>query len=171
MNEFRSGSPQATRGLGQALGRRLFPGAVVALRGPLGAGKTVLAQGIATGLGVEVPVQSPSFILIAEHPIPDGATLYHVDLYRLEDPAEILDLGLEEILWGQGIAVIEWADRLPPASLPPERLDVELRIEGAARRLVLEPRGDRYGRLVRLALRAARGDGGADPPARYNPRP
>ncbi len=100
-----------TKRLGELLGRRLHPGDVVAVYGKLGAGKTCFAQGIARGLGVgeDVIVTSPSFVIVGEyrgrHP------LYHVDLYRLGDPAEIEALGLEEYVCGDGVTVIEWAQK------------------------------------------------------------
>lgn len=165
--EVTSPTPASTHALGEALGRRLWPGAVLALRGPLGAGKTLLTQGIGRGLGLEAPIQSPTFILIAEHPLPGGgpsdaggrpsaghgpSALYHADLYRLDDPGEIFALGLNDALWSDGVTVIEWADRLPPDSLPPARLSVELQPAGSARRIRLEPHRERYQRLVREAV-------------------
>jgi tRNA threonylcarbamoyladenosine biosynthesis protein TsaE len=111
---YESGSPERTIALGADLGRRLRSGDVVALHGPLGAGKTTLVKGIARSLAVEDPVTSPSFTLIAEY---DGVrderpiVLYHVDLYRIGHPQEVEDLGIEEILNGSGICVIEWAEK------------------------------------------------------------
>lgn len=150
-----TGSVEETRRLGEALGRRLWPGAIVALAGPLGAGKTSLTQGIALGLGFRGLVPSPTFILIAQHELPPGGpvALYHVDLFRLEDPGQIVDAGLEDLLWGEGVTVIEWADRLPAGLLPPEQLWVELSFHPRGRRLTLRPRGQRYGRLVTALLR------------------
>ena len=102
---------EETRALGRALAARLLPDGVLLLTGDLGSGKTVLTQGVATGLGIDpAEVQSPTYTLIREHAGP-GGRLVHVDLYRLE-PAEVLDLGLEEVLAGPGIKVVEWAERL-----------------------------------------------------------
>jgi len=103
---------EATRDLGQSLAAELAPDGILLLSGDLGTGKTVLAQGIARGLGIEPrEVQSPTFTLIREHQ-GRGGRLVHVDLYRL-DPADVPALGLEELLAGRGVKVVEWAERLP----------------------------------------------------------
>jgi len=127
---YQSHSAEQTTDLGAELGRRLGRGDIVALHGPLGAGKTTLVKGIARSLLVEEPVTSPSFTLIAEY---DGLReglpiiLYHVDLYRINHPQEIEDLGLEEILNASGICVIEWAEKaaefLPDSAI---RIDIGL---------------------------------------------
>ncbi len=114
-------SPEATEALGARLGGRLRAGDVVALVGPLGSGKTVLARGIALGAGATGYIASPSFVLIREY---DGPIrIYHIDLYRLERRDEIAYLGLEDLVGGDGIAVVEWADRAPWL-LPPDHLCV-----------------------------------------------
>jgi tRNA threonylcarbamoyladenosine biosynthesis protein TsaE len=104
-------SPEQTQAVGEALGRALREagarGAVLALTGPLGAGKTCLVQGIARGFGAAGYVRSPTFTLIHEYRGP--TPLYHVDLYRI-DAADLDGLGLEEIVDGPGLTVIEWAD-------------------------------------------------------------
>lgn len=108
-------TPADTERLGRAVGERLRPGDVVVLSGPLGAGKTVLARGIGTGLGVRGPVTSPTFVIAREHPtLPGGrgVPLVHVDAYRLGGMAELDDLDLDTDLlaaavvveWGEGIA-------------------------------------------------------------------
>ncbi len=108
----------ATRRIGAALGRRLRPGDVVAVQGPLGAGKTRFIQGLAHGLGVMEPVQSPSFILIQAYPLPGGGRFYHVDLYRLEEPEEAWALGLWDLFAEPAIVALEWPERA--AGLIPE---------------------------------------------------
>jgi tRNA threonylcarbamoyladenosine biosynthesis protein TsaE len=130
--ELRVRSEGETRELGRALGRAARAGDVVALRGPLGAGKTVLAQGILEGLGCPGPHPSPTFTLVRAY---EGRLpAYHVDLYRLGPGAAAEDLGWEEILGGDGVAVVEWADYLEGVGdvLPAERLDVRLRRTGGA---------------------------------------
>jgi tRNA threonylcarbamoyladenosine biosynthesis protein TsaE len=113
-----------TRRFGASLAARLAPDGVLLLSGDLGAGKTVLTQGLAEGLGIpETEVQSPTFTLVREHAAPGGARLVHVDLYRL-DPEEALDVGIEELLAGPGVKVVEWAERLPFAV--PGALHLEL---------------------------------------------
>ena len=119
-------SAEATRALAAMIARRATPGTVVALTGDLGAGKTCFIQGLAEGLGVEGPVTSPTFIMIAEHA--GRLPLYHVDLYRTERLAEIRGLGLEELLDGGGVTAIEWAEKAEP--LLPARA-IRVRIRGA----------------------------------------
>ncbi len=100
-----------TRRIGAALGRWLQPGDIVAVQGPLGAGKTRFIQGIAEGLGVAEPVQSPSFVLIQAYPLPGGGRFYHVDLYRLENPEAVWDLGLWDLFDEMAIIAMEWPER------------------------------------------------------------
>lgn len=117
-------SEAETRALGVRLARGLRPGAAVGLMGPLGAGKTVLAQGIAEGLGCAQEASSPSFTLVNVY---EGAIpLYHVDFYRLSGEEEVESLGFRDYLDGRGVVLVEWADRVP-GSLPAERLEVTLR--------------------------------------------
>jgi tRNA threonylcarbamoyladenosine biosynthesis protein TsaE len=105
-----SDSEDQTAALGQTLGGTLRPGGVVLLYGDLGAGKTAFVRGIARGIGANPDeVTSPTFTIVQEYAGP-SATLYHVDLYRLEGP-EIDDLGLEDLISGDGIVAIEWAER------------------------------------------------------------
>jgi tRNA threonylcarbamoyladenosine biosynthesis protein TsaE len=118
-----SRSEAETLALGRELGRELAPDGVLLLSGDLGAGKTVLARGIGEALGIAArEVQSPTFTLIREHR-GSGGRLVHVDLYRLA-PEETAALGLEELLAGPGVKVIEWAERLPFA--PPGALVLKL---------------------------------------------
>lgn len=132
--------------IGLLLGKLLQPGDIICLYGRLGAGKTAFAQGVARGLGVEDPVTSPTFILINEY---EGRLpFYHFDAYRLEGADDFAGLGYEEYFYGDGVALVEWADRVSDA-LPPERLDVELEPDGEEQRLLrFKPRGDRYAALV-----------------------
>jgi tRNA threonylcarbamoyladenosine biosynthesis protein TsaE len=138
----------ATETLGRELGALLFPGAVVALIGPLGAGKTYLVQAIAEGLGVArgAVVTSPTFVLIQEY---EGRLpIYHFDAYRLADEQAFADLGVGEYFEGDGVCLVEWADRVA-RTLPEDHLQVVLEIGGeTSRRVTLTASGNRYQALV-----------------------
>jgi tRNA threonylcarbamoyladenosine biosynthesis protein TsaE len=137
-----------TTTVGERIGRLLQAGDVVCLYGELGSGKTVLAKGLARGLGVvrEGDVRSPSFVLI--HRYEGRVPVYHADLFRLAGPADVGDIGLRELLGGEGVTIIEWADKLE-ASLAMERLDITLQHAGANTRLMtLQGHGARYLHLL-----------------------
>ena len=144
---LRTGSPDETRALGEALGRLLRKhdarSAVVALTGPLGAGKTCFVQGLARGLGAGGYVRSPTFVLVHHYPGP--LPLYHVDLYRI-GPADVDALGLDEIMEGDGVTAIEW----PGTSvLPPDHVSVELAFgtDENARVVRISDQGERSRRI------------------------
>jgi tRNA threonylcarbamoyladenosine biosynthesis protein TsaE len=123
-----SRSAAETRAVGRSLGRAATPGTLLALTGPLGAGKTQLAKGVAEGLGVQSVVNSPTFILMNEH---DGRLrLFHVDAYRLAEPEEALAAGLLDERQAAGVTVVEWADRLA-GWLPQDRLEIAIALEPA----------------------------------------
>lgn len=122
-----SHAPRETRAVGRAIGAAAPAGTVLALIGPLGAGKTQLAKGVADGLGVTSVVNSPTFVLMNEHV--GRLRLFHIDAYRLDDPDDAVAAGLFDDRQAAGIAVVEWADRLGDR-LPADRL--ELTIEPAA---------------------------------------
>jgi tRNA threonylcarbamoyladenosine biosynthesis protein TsaE len=107
-----SPGPEVTFRLGKILGETLSAGDIVALIGDLGSGKTCLTQGIARGLGVsdKYQVTSPTFTLVNEYP--GRLTLYHVDVYRLEGAVDLEDMGCDEFLYGGGVTVIEWAEKI-----------------------------------------------------------
>lgn len=111
MAEFISHSPAETEALGERWGRDVQRGLVIALSGDLGAGKTQLVKGLARGLGVTSRVHSPTFTLVNEYR-GGRLRLFHLDLYRLETPAQIRSAGLEEYWQPDGVAVIEWAERV-----------------------------------------------------------
>ena len=106
---IKSRGPEETQTVGRVIGERAQPGDIYLLTGPLGAGKTCLTQGIAMGLEVAGYVRSPTFVLMSRYR--GRLPLYHVDLYRLGGPEEVWDLGLDEELFGDGVCVVEWADR------------------------------------------------------------
>ncbi len=118
-------SAEETEEVGARLGRELGPGSVVGLTGELGAGKTRFIQGLVRGLGVTAMVTSPTFVLVNQYR--GRLTVHHVDAYRTASLTELLDLGLEELLGGEGVTVVEWADKLA-ALLPADT--VRVHIEG-----------------------------------------
>jgi tRNA threonylcarbamoyladenosine biosynthesis protein TsaE len=123
-------SAEETKEFGRKLAKDLTPGSVVALIGPLGSGKTVLVQGICSAFGVKQAVTSPSFVIINEYPGKLDRSpiwIYHFDLYRLENVEEFVKLGYEEYFYGQGITLIEWAEKVKPF-LPKKRWEVHLKI-------------------------------------------
>jgi len=124
-----------TMSVGEELAGRLRPGDVVALYGNLGSGKTTFTKGIGKGLGVKNPehINSPTFVLIKEY---DGKIpLYHLDLYRLDDFKEIENLAVEEYIYGNGVTVIEWAEKME-GMLPEKRVSVRLNLKGCDKREV-----------------------------------
>ncbi len=144
----------ATESFGRRLGEHLFPGAVLALVGPLGAGKTHLTRAIAEGLCVRnlAAVNSPTFVLIQEYEA--RLPIYHFDAYRLKSSREFLDLGAEEYFHGDGVCIVEWADRVE-ATLPAEHLRIEIAVLNAnERRFELTGQGARHVDLVKQALRS-----------------
>jgi tRNA threonylcarbamoyladenosine biosynthesis protein TsaE len=145
--------PAATTALGRRLGAALFPGAVVALIGPLGAGKTHLVRAIAEGLGIADAraVSSPTFVLIQEYTA--RLPIYHFDAYRLAGASALFDLGVHEYFEGGGVCLVEWADRVEEC-LPAEHLRLKVEITGAeTRRVRVEGRGSSYAGLVDVLMR------------------
>jgi tRNA threonylcarbamoyladenosine biosynthesis protein TsaE len=134
----------ATERFGCRLGELLFPGAVVGLIGPLGAGKTHLVRAVSEGLGIadSRTVSSPTFVLIQEYVA--RVPIYHFDAYRLRSPAEFFELGVREYFDGEGICLIEWADKVE-SLLPSERLSITLAVTGEThRQATLLAMGSRY---------------------------
>ena len=143
---LRSHSARETARIGSALGQYAEAGDVFLLSGELGAGKTCLTQGIAKGMGIDEYVRSPTFVLVSVHQ--GRLPLYHIDIYRLDEVAEVVDLGLEEYLAGDGVSVIEWASKALEVFPQPYML-VTLTYEGENERLIqLEAMGERYESLL-----------------------
>lgn len=138
-------SAQETRALGRLIAETgLQTSDVIALCGPLGSGKTMLVKGLAEGLGVgkEIPVTSPTFVLL--HKYIGRVPLYHFDAYRLRCAREMFDIGCEEIFYGQGVSVVEWADHVPEC-LPEEHLTIRIEITGpSTRRFLITSEGERW---------------------------
>ena len=125
-------SAAETRQLGERIAARLKPGDVLLLEGDLGAGKSELTRGIARGLGVTETVTSPSFTILNVYES-GRCPLYHFDWYRLESEDELYELGMDEYLGGDGIAVVEWAERCPEA-VPDSHLLIEITATGEEER-------------------------------------
>ena len=163
-----SEDPERTREIGMHLGRGTRPGDLILLHGDLGAGKTTFTQGIARGMEIEEPVQSPTFTLVNEHDgrASDGSPLrlYHLDLYRLAGEADLESFGFEQYLAPvDGVAVVEWPERAA-AVLPEAFLLVRLEpIGGDARRVVVEavPPGGPYAGRPRALRERVHGEGSA----------
>lgn len=149
--QLESNSPEATRAIGQALGAAIRVGDVVALVGPLGAGKTVLVKGIAAGAGVSDSrrVTSPTFVIVNEY---EGRLrLFHIDAYRLGGQRDLDALGADEFV-EQGAVIVEWAERVS-GTLPADRLTVTIEPAGErARRLHVLGEGPRAVELMREAF-------------------
>ena len=127
-------SAAETRALGEELATRLRPGDVVVLEGELGAGKSELARGSAKGLKVKETVTSPSFTILNVYES-GRCPLYHFDWYRLESEDELYELGMDEYLGGDGIAVVEWAERCPEA-VPEKVIRISLEVTGEEQRRI-----------------------------------
>jgi tRNA threonylcarbamoyladenosine biosynthesis protein TsaE len=140
-----SKSVHDTLKIGGKIAKNLSRGDIVCLFGELGSGKTVLAKGIASGLGIDKDeIISPTFVVLRQQCAKDNVPFYHFDFYRLGDCDDILGLGHEEYLYGEGITVIEWADRLK-FLMPDEYLKIELSVKGErSRAIAITAVGCRY---------------------------
>ena len=123
--EFTVKTEEDTINLGKKIGKQLKKGDVVALDGSLAAGKTYLTKGIAQGLDIEEDITSPTFTLISEYS--GRFNLYHMDVYRLEGVEDFLDLGTEEMLYGDGVCVIEWSKKVKQA-LPKNTIYIDIMV-------------------------------------------
>ena len=133
-------SPMETRAFGARLARSLRAGDVLLLEGDLGAGKSELTRGIAAGLGIDDPVPSPSFTILNVYET-GRLPLYHFDWYRLREAEELFELGMDEYLGGDGVAVVEWPSRCPEA-VPPTCLVIRLTaLDEDIREITLKPEG------------------------------
>lgn len=135
MAVYQAADAAETVALGRKIAARLKPGDVVAFYGELGAGKTTMIKGVCAGLGVKDSVKSPSFVIISEYQ--GRLPVYHVDLYRIEGEAALHGLGLDAYLNGDGVCLIEWAERAE-ALLPGETKRVRIAVEGTGRRIEVE---------------------------------
>jgi tRNA threonylcarbamoyladenosine biosynthesis protein TsaE len=131
---LQSAGPEDTLEIGVRIGRKLSSGDVVLLTGPLGAGKTLLAKGIARGMGISEEISSPTYTIVSEYKA--EKTLYHIDLYRVEGREQTDNLGLDDILGSDGVCVVEWGEKLP-TDLPSPPIRVHLSMDSPDRRTIL----------------------------------
>ena len=137
-----SHSPEQTQKIGVSIGELALPGDILLLVGSLGTGKTCLTQGIAWGLGIKEYTMSPSFVVVRE--LYGRLPLYHIDLYRLDHLEEIVELGLDDYLYGNGVCVVEWAEK-GLSILPTEHLLIQISyLSDTERSFQLKPSGKRY---------------------------
>lgn len=126
MNEiiYETNAPKETFEIGRKLGEKALPGTIIAMSGDLGVGKTLFTQGFAKGLGIEEPVNSPTFTILQVY---DSGRLpfYHFDVYRVGDPEEMDEIGFEDYIFGDGVSIIEWAELIEEL-LPPETVFVKI---------------------------------------------
>lgn len=151
-----------TEQLARQLGQRVGGGTVIALHGPLGAGKTCFVRGLATGLGLDAAqVSSPTFIICQEYRSPGGSSLAHVDAYRLSDPVELETIGWEELLDAPDVVVaVEWAERIASA-MPEGVIDVRIEPVGADARRITMSGANHAGEIA--GLQVERGQSAACP--------
>lgn len=126
-------TPEDTIKFGRALGSLLHAGDILALQGMLAAGKTQLTKGIAQGLEISEPITSPTFTIISEYK--GRLPLYHIDVYRLSSPDDFLDLGVEDMLYGHGVCIIEWSEKVM-SELPASAVLIHLKAEEDSRRTI-----------------------------------
>jgi len=144
--QLTSRSPEETQRLGVRIGELALRGDIFLLSGELGTGKTCLTQGIAWGLDIKEYMLSPSFVLIREHQ--GRLPLYHIDLYRLDNITEIMELGLDNYLYGDGVCAIEWAEK-GLGILPAEHLLIEISYRSDTERsLQLKSSSPRYREIL-----------------------
>ena len=144
--QFVTRSAEQTQKFGTSIGKLAEPGDIYLLIGELGAGKTCLTQGIAYGLDIQEYTLSPSFVIMRE--LHGRLSLYHMDFYRLDNIAEIRDLGLDDYLFGKGVCVIEWANK-GLTVLPEDHLVIKIDyLADNERSFVIEPKGERYIRML-----------------------
>ena len=138
-------SENETVAAGENLGRTLEPGAVVALHGELGAGKTAFTRGLAIGLGITTSVSSPTFTIVNEYP--GSIPLFHFDMYRLDSENELFDIGWDDYIERGGVCAVEWSEKVP-AAFPQDAVIVKLENLGGDTRRIEIMTGGRFSCLA-----------------------
>jgi tRNA threonylcarbamoyladenosine biosynthesis protein TsaE len=146
---IKSDSPERTQGIGTIIGRSTNPNDLILLSGTLGSGKTCLTQGIARGLDINEYTLSPTFVLVREYR--GRLRLYHIDLYRLDTGDDMVNIGLDDYVYGNGVCVIEWAEK-GQSILPASNLSIQLSyLSPHERDIQIEAHGERYEQLLKAA--------------------
>jgi len=139
MTAIISNSPDETINLGKQIALRLEQGSIVAVQGTLGSGKTYLSKGIALGLGIKENLTSPTYTIINEYTLSESdriqGSFFHIDVYRLNNVKDFEDIGGMDIIYSNGISVIEWSDRIQEL-LPEHRIDISIEITGFSSRTI-----------------------------------
>lgn len=139
MKQIETHSYEETEALARKIASDLPAGSVIALYGDLGAGKTVFARGFARGLGITEPVSSPTFTIVQEYTAPSGINLYHLDLYRIDNPDAALAFGVDEYLYDRGaVTLLEWPERIEDI-LPPHTIRISIEHAGGDLRRITLP--------------------------------
>lgn len=149
MQKLISNSPEQTEKIGDVIGQALGYGDVICLSGDLGVGKTAFVKGLAKGIGIGEHITSPTFTIVNEY---NGKyTLYHFDVYRVNDVDELEEIGFDEYVYGDGISVIEWAELIEPI-LPKEKLWVKIlkniTLGENYREIIITPFGEKYSKMI-----------------------
>ena len=144
--EFIVTSVEETFNIGKQIGNLVNPGDIICLTGDLGTGKTHISKGIAEGLGIDEHITSPTFNIVNEYHS-GRLTLYHFDVYRIDDPYEIEAIGFDEYIDSDGVCIIEWANIIEDI-LPDEYLKIELMYKETGREMILTPFGQKYEEIV-----------------------
>ncbi|MCM1321990.1 MAG: tRNA (adenosine(37)-N6)-threonylcarbamoyltransferase complex ATPase subunit type 1 TsaE [Bacteroides sp.] len=131
--KFTTDSPEETIALGREIGQRLQAGDIIAFEGSLAAGKTTLTKGIAEALGIKETITSPTFTLISEYT--GRLPLYHMDVYRLNSAEDFIEIGGEELLYGSGVCIIEWSEKIKE-TLPDSAITISIKSTGTDSRLI-----------------------------------
>ena len=140
MMKMKTNAPKETYALGKRIGEHARPGLVIAFYGDLGAGKTEMTKGIAAGLGIKDLVTSPTFTILQSY-AGGRLPLHHLDVYRIEDPEEMEEVGLDDCLYGDGVCVIEWAEQIEEL-LPPDTVRITIGRDGAGDGRTIEIDGE-----------------------------
>ncbi len=148
---FTTSSPSETKALAKCLAKHVFAGGVIVLNGTIGAGKTNFTQGFAAGLNINCDIKSPTFNILFEYNT-GTLPLYHFDLYRLENEADLEDIGFYEAVEGGGVSVIEWGDKFPSA-MPADWLEITFSVlPNEKREITFSPHGKLSEELLRTFL-------------------